>query len=151
MGTVNDVVIDEINKQYGDVNVVHLTKCLQNSLSLRSCRINCIRQKGKHLAVISQISERVSWANDLDDAITAVKSLKDHLKTAEKNPVPPKPQGVCKPSKSKAEQKSEGEKQEPKEFMIVKKEPDLEVSGRMVRRQIERSAYYRPTIEKNMF
>ncbi|XP_031560251.1 uncharacterized protein LOC116296380 [Actinia tenebrosa] len=145
MGTVNDVVIREINKQYGDVNDVHLTEYLYNTLRLRSCELDCITLRGTPLTPISQIAERVSWANNLDDAIAGVNSLKKHLKAADKGPIASKQ--VSPPSNAKGKRKCKSKK-EPKEFVSIRKNPDMEVSARMVRRQIERSAYYRPTTEK---
>ncbi|KAK3704123.1 hypothetical protein QZH41_006806 [Actinostola sp. cb2023] len=76
MGTVNDITIDEINKQYGDVNDIHLTRHLKHQLDQRSCKVNRIQQNRAALIPITKISERVSWADDLDDAIEGVKNMK---------------------------------------------------------------------------
>lgn len=79
MGTVNDIVILERNKENGDLNIEHLTEQLREQLNLRSCTVDSVKLDNESSQHISQIVQRVAWADDLDDAINAVKSFKEQM------------------------------------------------------------------------
>lgn len=79
MGTVNDIVILERNKENGDLNIEHLTEQLKEQLNLRSCTVDSVKIDNESSQHISQIVQRVAWADDLDDAINAVKSFKEQM------------------------------------------------------------------------
>ncbi|XP_020914601.1 uncharacterized protein LOC110252162 isoform X2 [Exaiptasia diaphana] len=117
MGTVNDIVIGEINAQYGDVNNVHLAEHLNDELHKRNVKVEKIKiHQGTPLKPISKLSERVAWANDLDDAIEGLKNMRiTHNEPAEV--------------------------QATQEIQVSHDDPDMEVSSRMVIRQLHRSAY----------
>lgn len=75
-------------------------------------------QNGVPLKPISKLSERVAWANDLDDAIEGVKRMTIiHNDPAELQVI----QDIPKSHED---------------------DPDMEVSTRMVMRQLHRSAYF---------
>lgn len=65
-------LIDEINRKYGIVNINHLSRNLKQILNTRA--------PGTSLTVpISQIAQRVAAADDLEDAISAMKTMSERF------------------------------------------------------------------------
>jgi hypothetical protein len=88
MGTVNDEVICERNRQDGDLNIDRLAEHLEKQLNIRSCKVDSIRIKGEPLQPVSKIAQIVAWADDLDDAIGTVRSFKEHMASQERDEIP---------------------------------------------------------------
>jgi hypothetical protein len=148
-----EIVKEEINNNYGVVNANDLPRQLEEKL--KSCNIYTIVENGETLKPISQIANRVSWADDLDDAITAV----EKLKTSSENLGKPKGDFQTRSFVRKMETEEHRPKHHPvvakgvqkgldqncSISLVEKQGVDLEVANRIVRRQIHRMAYYKKT------
>ncbi|XP_031563683.1 uncharacterized protein LOC116299195 [Actinia tenebrosa] len=171
-------LIDEINRKYGIVNINHLARYLKQNLNQKAIGIDGIRQNGEILvAPISQISQRVAVANDLEDAIDTVQAMTVRLKAnaihersqanlrlcgSRKRPAIPSEALASLDSIETAERdlfkkKSDisvenlCEKYGGNDVCLVENEPiDLEVASRMVRRHVHRLEYQKINEEEDM-
>lgn len=75
MGTVNDIVTEDVEKNYGDVNMHRLTEKVLNDLKLRSCRLSNLYVNGK-VQPLPDLAKKISCATNLAGACMEVEWAK---------------------------------------------------------------------------
>ena len=131
-GTAHDIIIDEIAKNDGDVDLEELAIRVQEELTKRSCYVNLIAINGSTISRSSKLAVKFS----LDDSIhSACKTYQREM------------QKLRQPLDMAISSETPGDMEEaagPQVQLLVKQNVTREVSERMVRRVVVRREQYRP-------
>ncbi|XP_001635271.2 uncharacterized protein LOC5515129 [Nematostella vectensis] len=138
MGTVNDLVINKIDIEYGDINPMHLALHVKEALEKRACKVDRMTIGEKPFPLISKLAETISWAESMENAAFSMAQWKEHSGQA----------AGCRESLPQAESMdveiTPGTGTSSKLGLKQDQPVDIGCAYQMVRRQIQRSAYYRP-------
>ena len=134
IGTTNDIVMEEVRKRYGDVNIEQLTQKLQKSLNRRSCRSSQMQLNGVSFGPASDVAKKFSWDNSIADALeTFERALENSRRTRAEAGIPLDVDSVDAGTGSL------------QVSILEHEEITTEVSERMVRKVAQRSAYFKPS------
>ena len=132
-GTAHDIIIDEIAKNDGDVDLEELVVKVQEELTKRSCYVNLIAINGSTTSPSSKLAKKFS----LDDSIdSAIKTFQREMKKMRQ-------MDLAISSGTPGDVDME-EPAGPQVQLLEKQNVNREVSERMVRRVVVRREQYRP-------
>ena len=133
-GTTHDIIIDEIAKNDGDVDLEELLLKVQEEVSKRSCHVNLIAINGSATSPSSKLAKKFS----LDDSIdSACKTFQREMQKMQQQVDMAISSGT--PGDVDMEEPAG-----PQVQLLVKQDVSREVSERMVRRVVVRREQYRP-------
>lgn len=133
-GTTHDIIIDEIAKNDGDVDLEELLLKVQEEVSKRSCHVNLIAINGSTTSPSSKLAKKFS----LDDSIDSA------CKTFQREMQKMRQQVDMAISSGTPGDVDMEEAAGPQVQLLVKQNVTREVSERMVRRVVVRREQYRP-------
>ena len=133
-GTTHDIIIDEIAKNDGDVDLEELLLKVQEEVSKRSCHVNLIAINGSTTSPNSKLAKKFS----LDDSIDSA------CKTFQREMQKMRQQVDSAISSGTPRDVDMEEAAGPQVQLLEKQNVTREVSERMVRRVVVRREQYRP-------
>ena len=133
-GTAHDIIIDEIAKNDGDVDLEELAIRVQEELTKRSCYVNLIAINGSTISRSSKLAVKFSLDDSIHSACKTyqreMQKLRQRLDMAISSETP----GDVDMEEAAGSQVQ----------LLVKQNVTREVSERMVRRVVVRREQYRP-------
>ncbi|KAK3730517.1 hypothetical protein QZH41_005736 [Actinostola sp. cb2023] len=73
-----EVFKDALNNHFGDPNVIQLANDLKKDLRIKPLKFEKLLQNGRPLEPVTQATERIAFADDLSEAISALERMKEH-------------------------------------------------------------------------
>ncbi|KAK3703405.1 hypothetical protein QZH41_020384 [Actinostola sp. cb2023] len=73
-----EVFKDALNNHFGDPNVIQLANDLERDLRIKPLKFEKLLQNGRPLEPVTQATERIAFADDLSEAISALERMKEH-------------------------------------------------------------------------
>lgn len=132
-GTAHDIIIDEIAKNDGDVDLEELAVKVQEELTKRSCYVNLIAISGSTTSPSSKLAKKFSLDDSIDSAIKTFQREMQKMRQAD----------LAISSGIPGDANME-EAAGPQVQLLEKQNVNREVSERVVRRVVVRREQYRP-------
>ena len=132
-GTAHDIIIDEIAKNDGDVDLEELAVKVQEELTKRSCYVNLIAISGSTTSPSSKLAKKFSLDDSIDSAIKTFQREMQKMRQAD----------LAISSGTPGDANME-EAAGPQVQLLEKQNVTRAVSERMVRRVVVRREQYRP-------
>ena len=132
-GTAHDIIIDEIAKNDGDVDLEELAVKVQEELTKRSCYVNLIAISGSTTSPSSKLAKKFSLDDSIDSAIKTFQREMQKMRQAD----------LAISSGTPGDANME-EAAGPQVQLLEKQNVTRAVSERMVRRVVVRREQHRP-------
>ena len=132
-GTAHDIIIDEIAKNDGDVDLEELAIKVQEELTKRSCYVNLIAINGSTISRSSKLAIKFSLDDSIDSAIKTFQREMEKMRQAD----------LAISSGTPGDANME-EAAGPQVQLLEKQNVTRAVSERMVRRVVVRRDQHRP-------
>lgn len=132
-GTTYDIVIDEIAKNDGDVDLEELLLKVQEEVSKRSCHVNLLAINGSTTSPSSKLAIKFSLDDSLDSACKTFQREMEKMQQVDSTVASETPGDV-----------NMEEAAGPQVQLLEKQNVTRAVSERMVRRVVVRREQYRP-------
>lgn len=132
-GTAHDIIIDEIAKNDGDVDLEELAIKVQEELTKRSCHVNLIAINGSTISRSSKLAIKISLDDSIDSACKTFQREMEKMRQAD----------LAISSGTPGHANME-EAAGPQVQLLEKQNVTREVAERMVRRVVVRREQYRP-------
>ena len=132
-GTAHDIIIDEIAKNDGDVDLEELLLKVQEEVSKRSCHVNLIAINGSTTSPSSKLAKKFSLDDSIDSAIKTFQREMQKMRQAD----------LAISSGTPGDANME-EAAGPQVQLLEKQNVTRAVSERMVRRVVVRREQHRP-------
>ena len=132
-GTAHDIIIDEIAKNDGDVDLEELAIKVQEELTKRSCYVNLIAINGSTIIRSSKLAIKFSLDDSIDSAIKTFQREMEKMRQADLA-VSPGTLGDANMEEAAG----------PQVQLLEKQNVTRAVSERMVRRVVVRREQHRP-------
>ena len=133
-GTTHDIIIDEIAKNDGDVDLEELLLKVQEEVSKRSCHVNLIAINGSTTSPNSKLAKKFSLDDSIDSACKTFQREMQKMRQQVDSAISSGTPGDVDMEEAAG----------PQVQLLEKQNVTREVSERMVRRVVVRREQYRP-------